>query len=102
MGALLGLGVRIDECARRETWRPQDGLCPGGLELRYIVALDVLVLHMKDSSVRPSAAGTKLHIANNRAERVIARESRELCVVERSRAANGLLNDLHLRVRLRH
>src|SRR5580692_6173870 len=57
---------------------------------------------MKDASLRPAAARAKLHIADDGLERVIPREPRELCVVERTRTTDSLLDDLHLGVGLWH
>src|SRR5580692_642312 len=57
---------------------------------------------MKDASLRPAAARAKLHIADDGLERVIPREPRELCVVERARTTDSLLDYLHLGVGLWH
>src|SRR5258708_39470151 len=95
------LGVGVDERARGKICRPHDRLCSAVLEVGYIVALDILELDLKDAGFSPAAARAELHVTDDGLEGVSSGEARELCVVERARAHDGLLDDLHLGERLR-
>src|SRR5579862_4183573 len=93
-------GIGIDDGARCEAWRPDDGLRTAFLELRYVVASYVLILHCEDARLGPTASGSEFHLAHDGLEHVIFGELRELHIVERARAGDGLLDDLHLCERL--
>src|SRR6266403_621208 len=99
--APLCLCVGINQRSGCEVCWRYDRLRPGVFELRQIVAVDVLVLHLEDACLGPAAALAKPHIAQNRLEGVAARELRKLLVIKRARSDYRLLDDLHLSVSLR-
>src|SRR6266404_5382149 len=99
--APLCLCVGINQRSGCEVCWRYDRLRPGVFELRQIVAVDVLVLHLQDACLGPAAALAKPDIAQNRLEGVAARELRKLLIVERPRSGDCLFEDLHLSVGLR-
>src|SRR6266478_4776388 len=99
--APLCLCVGINQRSGSEVCWRYDRLRPGVFELRQIVAVDVLVLHLEDARLGPAAALAKLHIAQNRLEGVAACELRKLLIVERPRSGDCLFENLHLSVGLR-
>src|SRR3984893_730527 len=93
--------IGVDERSGGKGGRPYDRLSRRIPEVREVVASDVSVLDLKDTRLGPTAAGSKLQVAQNRLKCVIARELRDLRIVQGAGCRDRLLDDLHLSVSLR-
>src|SRR5215813_7401284 len=94
----LCLGDRVDQIARPELRRIKDHRFTGLTKLVDIVALDALVLNVKDARFLPFAERAEFDVADDCLELGLVEIICELALVETADRRNGLSEDLHLRV----
>src|SRR5947209_4049885 len=92
------LGEGVDQLSRFELRRIHDHSLAGLPKLIDVVALNVLILDIKNSGLFPFAEGTELHIPDDGLEMRLVQIVSELALIDAANCGDSLSQDLHFRV----